>query len=138
MLLMERATPWGLACAVALGVFLGAVPLIACHTIAILVAAAILRLNRITAVAASQLCMPPVVPSLCIEAGHYLRFGRFLTLEGIESLRSASFLELGYMGVECLWDWCLGSLLVGTVLALLFGLATYVAARALRKVGYAF
>lgn len=138
MLLMERATPWGLACAVALGVFLGAVPLIACHTIAILVAAAILRLNRIAAVAASQLCMPPVVPALCIEAGHYLRFGRFLTLEGIESLRSASFLELGYMGVECLWDWCLGSLLVGTVLALLFGLATYVAARALRKVRYAF
>lgn len=137
-LLMERATPQELALAVALGVFLGAVPLIACHTLVILVAAALLRLNRIAAVAASQLCMPPVVPAICIEAGHFLRFGRFLTLDGIESLRSASFLELGYMGLECLWDWCIGSLLVGAILSLALGLTTYVVARGLQRVRHAF
>jgi uncharacterized protein (DUF2062 family) len=133
-LLVERATPQELMFAVALGVFLGAVPLIACHTLAILIAAALLRLNRVAAVAASQLCMPPVVPAVCIEMGHFLRCGHFLTLEGIHDLGRASFLDLGYMGLVCLWDWCLGSLLVGTVLALLFGLATYVVARALQRV----
>jgi uncharacterized protein (DUF2062 family) len=138
VLLMERATPQELAFAVALGVFLGAVPLIGCHTLVILVAAALLRLNRVAAVAASQLCMPPVVPALCIETGHLLRFGHFLTLEGIEGLRSASFLELGYKGLGCLWDWCIGSLPVGVILALLFGSATYVTARVLPRVRHAF
>ena len=137
-LLTERATPRELALAVALGVFLGAVPLIACHTLAILVAAALLRLNRVAAVAASQLCMPPVVPAICIEIGHFLWSGHFLTLEGIHSLHSASFLDLGYMGLQCLWDWCVGSLPVGLVLALVLGAATYVMARALQRVRHAF
>jgi uncharacterized protein (DUF2062 family) len=137
-LLTERATPRGLAFAVALGVFLGAVPLIACHTVVILIAAALLRLNRVAAVAASQLCMPPLVPALCIEAGHLLRYGHFLTLEGVHSLREASFLDLGYMGLQCLWEWCLGSLLVGSVLALVIGALTYAAARVLGRVRHAF
>jgi uncharacterized protein (DUF2062 family) len=137
-LLTERATPRELGFAVALGVFLGAVPLIACHTLAILVAAALLRLNRVAAVAASQLCMPPIVPALCIEAGHFMRYGAFLTLEGIDSLRGASFIQLGYMGLNCLWDWFIGSLLVGTVLSLVFGSVTYVMARILQKVRHAF
>jgi hypothetical protein len=42
------------------------------------------------------------------------------------------------MGLMCLWDWCLGSLLVGTALALLFGSATYAVARALQRVRHAF
>jgi uncharacterized protein (DUF2062 family) len=133
-LLVERATPRELMFAVALGVFLGAVPLIACHTLVILIAAAILRVNRLAAVAASQLCMPPVVPAVCIEMGHFLRCGGFLTLQGVHDLGSASFLDLGYMGLVCLWDWCLGSLPVGMVLALLFGSTTYVMARVLQRV----
>jgi uncharacterized protein (DUF2062 family) len=137
-LLMERATPRELMFAVALGVFLGAVPLIACHTLAILVAAALLRLNRMVAVAASQLCMPPVVPAVCIEVGHLLRCGRFLTLEGVRDVGNASFVRLGYMGLQCLWDWCIGSLPVGAALALLLGAATYVTARVLQRVRHGF
>jgi uncharacterized protein (DUF2062 family) len=137
-LLVERATPRELTFAVALGVFLGAVPLIACHTLAILVAAALLRLNRVVAVAASQLCMPPIVPAVCIEVGHLLRCGRFLTLEGVREVGNASFVQLGYMGLQCLWDWCIGSLPVGVGLALLLGSATYVTARALQRVRHGF
>jgi uncharacterized protein (DUF2062 family) len=137
-LLVERTTPRELMFAVALGVFLGALPLIACHTLAILVAAALLRLNRLAAVAASQLCMPPVVPALCIEVGHLLRCGRFLTLEGVRDVGNASFLQLGYLGLQCLWDWCIGSVPVGAALALLLGAATYVTARTLQRVRHAF
>jgi uncharacterized protein (DUF2062 family) len=137
-LLMERATPQELGFAVALGVFLGAVPLIACHTLAILVAAALLRLNRIAAVAASQLCMPPVVPAICIEMGHFIRFGYFLTPQSVEGLHIASVLDLGYMGLVCLWDWCVGSVPVGIVLSVVFGSATYVMARALQRIRHAF
>lgn len=134
-LLTERATPRELGLAVALGVFLGAVPLIACHTLVILIASALLRLNRVAAVAASQLCMPPVVPALCIEAGYFMRYGRFLTLEGAHHLWDASFLELGYFGLQRLWEWFLGSLLVGTVLALVLGLMTYATAQVLERAG---
>jgi uncharacterized protein (DUF2062 family) len=137
-LLVERATPRELMFAVALGVFLGAVPLIACHTLAILVAAAVLRLNRVVAVAASQLCMPPLVPAVCIEVGHLLRCGRFLTLEGLQDVGNASFVQLGYLGLQCVWDWCIGSLPVGVALAVLLGSATYVTARLLQRVRHAF
>jgi len=120
-LLTESASPCELGLAVALGVVLGATPLVGLHTLAILIAASLLKLNRVAAVAASQLCMPPLVPALCIETGYYLRYGRFLTLKGAHSLRESSFLEMGYMGLERLWEWFLGSLIVGPGLALIFG-----------------
>lgn len=135
-LLTERATPRELGLAVALGVFLGAVPLIACHTLVILIASTLLQLNRVAAVAASQFCMPPVVPALCIEAGYFMRYGHFLTLKGAHHLWDASFLELGHMGLQRLWDWFLGSLVVGTALALVLGLMTYVTARVLERAAH--
>ena len=64
-----------LGLAAALGVFLGTLPLIACHSIAILFTAGFFRLNKVAALSASQLCMPPIVPALCIEAGYYVRHG---------------------------------------------------------------
>ena len=132
-LLSERATRRELGFAVALGVFLGAVPLIAFHTMAILIAAAFLRLNRVAAVAASQLCMPPVVPALCIEVGFFMRYGRFLTLSGVDDLQGASFLQIGHMGLQRLLEWLLGSLVVGTVLAVVLGFMTYAVARVLER-----
>ncbi|WP_432821989.1 DUF2062 domain-containing protein [Trichloromonas sp.] len=120
VLLTENATPAQLAAAGALGVFLGAVPLIACHTIAILFACGFFRLNKVAAVSASQLCMPPLVPALCIEAGYFMRHGEFLTELSLETL--------GYQGLERLYEWLLGSLLVGPLLAglvaaLIYGMA---------------
>ncbi|MCK5803186.1 MAG: DUF2062 domain-containing protein [Lentisphaeria bacterium] len=134
-LVREHASPRELALAVAVGIFLGAAPLIACHTVAILVVAAWFRLNRVVAVAASQLCMPPLMPMLCIEAGYFLRKGRFLTLQSVDGLRDCSFVDFGWMGVDRLLDWFLGSLVVGTAAAALLGGAAYVLARALEKRG---
>ncbi len=125
-LLEEQDTPTKLALAGALGVFLGALPLIACHTIATMYAAAFLRLNKILAIAAGHICMPPFVPALCIEVGYFLRFGKFLTLENVSSLSEASFLELGSMGLQRLTEWFLGALIVGPVLALVTGIIIFI------------
>lgn len=117
--LMSRdATPGRLAAAGALGVFLGALPLIAFHTVAILFTAGFFRLNKVTAVASSQLCMPPVVPALCIEAGYFLRHGSFLT--------EISFKTLGCHAVERIFEWLIGSLVLGPVLGLIVGGIIYV------------
>lgn len=121
ILLRDDATPAGLGLSAALGIFLGTLPLIGIHSIAILLAAGWLRWNKIAALAASQLCMPPLVPALCIEAGHYLRHGVFLT--------EISLRTLGYEAPQRLWEWILGSMLLAPLLAALTGAAVWVLAR---------
>lgn len=126
ILLNERATPKELGLASALGIFIGAVPLIGFHTLAILVVAGLFRLNRMAAVAASQLCMPPLVPALCIEAGYFLQHGHFLVYD-----HATWFLPLGELTDACLqriWDWLLGSLTFGVLLAAIIGGLSYVIA----------
>ncbi len=125
LLMTENASPAQLAAAGALGVFLGAAPLIACHTVAILFAAGFLRLNKVAAVGASQLCMPPLVPALCIETGYFLRKGEFLTEISLETL--------GYQGLERLYEWLLGSLVLGPFLAAVAGVTIYGMALALKR-----
>ncbi len=116
-LLTENLTPIKLAGAVALGVFLGTLPLIALHTVTILLAAGFFRLNKAAALAASQLCMPPFVPALCIETGYFLRHGQFLT--------EISMKTIGYQALERVWEWLLGALMLAPLLALLLGGIVY-------------
>ncbi len=116
-LLTENTTPAQLAFAGALGVFLGTLPLIAVHTLAILFAASFLRLNKVAAVSASQLCMPPLMPAICIEVGYFMRKGEFLTEFSLQTL--------GYQGLERLYEWLLGSLVVAPVFAFGTGAIIY-------------
>ena len=108
-LLTENTSPAQLAAAGALGLFLGTLPLIGFHTIAILFVAGYFRLNKVIALSTSQLCMPPLVPALCIETGYFLRHGKFLT--------EISLQTLGYQGLERLYEWVIGSLLLAPLLA---------------------
>ena len=125
VLLTENTSPGRLAAAGALGVFLGAAPLIACHTIAILFAAGFFRLNKVAAISASQLCMPPLVPALCIEVGYFMRHGEFLT--------ELSWQTLGHQGFERLYEWLIGSLLVGPLLAAVVGAGIYATANLVKR-----
>ncbi len=124
-LLTENVTPRQLAAAGAVGMVLGTVPLLAAHTIAILLVAGFLRLNKVAAVGVSQLCMPPLVPGLCIETGYFMRNGHFLTELSLETL--------GYQALDRLYEWLLGSLLVAPLLASLVALLIYLAATAIRR-----
>ena len=124
-LLANRNHPLKMAMAGSLGVFLGALPLIGCHTLAIIYVASLLRLNKILAIATSHICMPPIVPALCIEVGYYIRFGKFITLKNISSLSDVSFLELGYLGLQRLAEWFLGALVIGPILAILVSIILF-------------
>jgi uncharacterized protein (DUF2062 family) len=121
----QRIPPARLGWAAALGVFLGALPLVGVHSIAILFAAGFFRLSRVAALGASQLCMPPLVPALCIEAGHYLRHGVFLT--------EISLRTLGYEALDRLLEWILGSLLMAPFLGALAGGLVFAAARCIAR-----
>lgn len=113
----ESASPLWLAVAVWMGIFLGALPLLACHTLVIIYVAYRLHLNKIAAVAASQFCMPPVVPALCIEVGYFLRNGEFI----LDLSWQMWLLEIH----QRLLDWLIGSLLVGPVLGAIAALVVY-------------
>ncbi len=119
-LLTENASPEKLAAAGALGVFLGALPLIACHTIVIILATGFLRLNKVVAVTTSQLCMPPIVPALCIEAGYFMRNGRFLTEISLDTI--------GYQALQRLYEWLIGSFIIGPVMGFIVGIIIYIMA----------
>ncbi len=125
VLLTENSSPFQLALAGAVGVLLGTLPLIACHTVAILFASSFFRLNKVAAVASSQLCMPPIVPALCIELGYFMRHGEFLTEISMETL--------GYQGLERLWEWLLGSLILGPAFAIVTGVVIYALALLVKR-----
>lgn len=104
----EHTSPLWLAMAVWLGIFMGALPLLSIHTIAIIYVAHRLHVNKVAAVAASQFCMPPVVPVLCIQVGYYLRKGELL----FDFSWQRWLLEIH----ERFWEWLIGSLLLGPLL----------------------
>ena len=121
----EHASPFWLATAVWLGLFMGALPLIACHTVAIIYVAHRFHLNKVAAVAASQFCAPPVVPVLCIETGYFLQTRQLI----LDLSWETWLLEVHHR----LWDWFLGSLVVGPLLGLFGGVAMYWGAKAAGK-----
>jgi glycosyltransferase involved in cell wall biosynthesis len=121
----EHSSALQLASAAWLGIFLGALPLIACHTVVLLYVCHRLHLNKLTAVTASQLCMPPLVPVLCIQTGYFLRHGRLLL--------DLSWDTMVVQIHQRLWEWLLGALLLGPLLGLLGGGLLYVAIKKLRR-----
>lgn len=128
-LLLQNVTPRGLALAAALGMLLGTLPLLFCHTVAILFACSFFGLNKVVAVSSSQLCMPPFVPALCIQVGYFLRNGEWLTEFTLETL--------GYQALQRLYEWLLGSLVLAPLLALLVGGLTLLLALLIKRQGIA-
>lgn len=124
-LLIENASPGGLAAAAATGMFLGTLPLLGLHTAAIIYVSIKLKLNKILSVNISHLCMPPFVPFACIEIGYYLRHGEWLTSADFQIVVKELHLRL--------LDWLLGSLVLAPLNAAVFALITYIIATSLRK-----
>ncbi len=120
----EHTSALQLAVAAWMGIFFGAVPLLFLHTATIIYVCHRLHLNKMTAVTASQLCMPPVVPVLCIQIGYFLRSGSFLT--------EFTWDTLVVQAHQRLWEWLIGSLLLGPVLGLLVGALVYFPIKRLR------
>ena len=124
-LLKENATPEGLAVSAAVGTFLAVLPLISVHMLVIIYVATRLHLNKVMAVAIQNLCMPPLVPAICIELGYYMRHGRWLT--------EISFRTIFEQLPQRLLEWVLGSLIVAPVLATIIGVVVYIVSRNLRR-----
>ena len=125
LFLANDLSPYKLALAGAIGVFLGTLPLIGLHTIIVLLIAGFFKLNKIVAVGMSQFCMPPIVPAICIQVGYFLcHNGKFLTELSLKTLGSECLLRL--------YEWFLGSLVVAPVLSVAVFFGLYITAKILK------
>jgi glycosyltransferase involved in cell wall biosynthesis len=118
-LLHEHATPAELGIAAGVGIFLGTLPLIFCHTPAILYTVIRLRLNAVMALTIQTLCAPPFIPVVCIQIGHFLLNGKRLTSQDCTWQQIKA--EFGLR----LWEWLIGSLLMAPIGAVVIGLIVY-------------
>jgi len=125
MLLMEHATPEGLALSAAVGTFIAILPLLFFHTVIILYVTTRLNLNRVVAVNVQHLFMPPFVPAVCIEVGYFLRHGNWLT--------DISFATVFAQFSDRLLEWFLGSLIIAPLGSMLMGAIFFVSSTLIKK-----
>lgn len=127
MVMMEKSSPLELGIAAAVGVLLATLPLIACHTVAILYVATKLNLNRLMALTVQHFCAPPFVPLACIGLGFYLRSGSWIERGDLRGM--AAHLPQYFL------DWLLGSLVLAPILALVSGWIVFHIAATVRRKG---
>ena len=125
LLLHENATPLGLAVSAGVGLILGTVPIPFLHTLAIIYVTARLNLNKVMALSIQNLCVPPVVPLLCIELGHFMHYGHFFVPDHPKTI----FTDIH----QHLFHWLIGSLILAPLIGLLGGLAIYFIARRVQE-----
>jgi glycosyltransferase involved in cell wall biosynthesis len=126
MLLLENATPEGLAMSAAVGIFLAVLPLLFVHTLVILYVSLRLNLNKVVSLNIQHLAMPPFIPALCIETGYYLRHGQWLT--------ELSFRTVFQQFSSRFYEWFLGSLIIAPLSAVIIGGIMYAAATVIKRV----
>ncbi len=125
LLLKENATPEGLAISAAVGVFLATLPLFFLHTLVIIYFSVRLHLNKVMAVNIQHLCLPPFVPVFCIEIGHYIRYGYWLTDISFETI----FSQFSHR----MFEWVLGSLILAPIGAVWIGSVVFFTATFIKK-----
>lgn len=121
----EHSSAAELGAAVWVGIFIGALPIIPFGIATIIYVNHKLHLNKLAGVGASNVCCAPFVPILCIEAGHFFRYGRFWT----DFNRQTLLHEMHHR----LWEWFLGAMVVGPLLGFAGAALTYFLVRSLRE-----
>ena len=127
-LVRENTSSFGLAFSAFVGALIAVYPTYGFCTILILYAATRLHLNKAMAVMAQHPFMPPVCPVLCIELGHFMRYGKFLLWEDLNFHSTIREIHLRW------FEWLLGSIVLAPVFALLMGVLVYFAAELCRAV----
>ena len=117
-LCVEHSSPFELAAAAWVGIFIGALPIIPFGIAAIVYVCHRFHLNKLAGAGASNVCVAPFVPFLCVQAGHFMQHGTWWTTFTRHALVNEIHLRL--------WEWLLGALIVGPILATLGGFITYV------------
>jgi len=120
--------PLRMSLAAGLGLFFGIAPIWGYQMIVVAALAHFLRLNKAIALVASNISIPPVMPFILYGAlllGHWMFTGHLLDLS-LEQITRAKALQY-------LWQWVVGSLALGAIVAAVGTLVTYAVAMLVRK-----
>ncbi|MEP6662049.1 MAG: DUF2062 domain-containing protein [Verrucomicrobiota bacterium] len=126
----NTGSPGRLAGAVGLGLFFGVAPIWGYQMIVAATIAHWLRLNKPITLLASNISIPPMMPFILFGAlalGHWIFTGRPLDLHfSAHQMTRARALEF-------LWQWLVGSFVLGIILAAIGTITTYALARFMQK-----
>ncbi len=129
--LASNASPGKLALASSVGAFIGSTPLFGLHALIALAVATVLRLNRVLALASTQVSLPIFAPFLVFterQVGGRFRTGAWPDT-ALPSIAHAEAIDwAGTLFVDTL----IGSVIVGGSIAVVVGAATWFAAQRLR------
>ena len=125
MLLQNKATATVLALSTLVPLVVCSLPIVGIQSFLMLFLIAVLKLNRLWALAVTHGCVFPLMPALCIEVGYYINNGRWLTDISWQTLGRECFQRLG--------DWLMGAVVVGPILGVALALGVYIAATLLNK-----
>jgi len=120
--------PGQLALAVGLGLFCGIAPIWGFQLLAAVSLAHIFRLNKIIAMLASHISIPPVMPLILfagLEVGHRLFTGEWVNFSGQEITHEVV--------LQYLWQWVVGSFALAAAVAAAGTVLTYGIAQLVRK-----
>jgi len=116
-LLLGNSTPHGIALGVAIGAFIGVLPLYGLHTVLVILAAIIVRpANKFAILLGTNVSLPPTVPFITwagYETGRFILKGRFPPLQWSD-LKNISFKSI----IDHYEPLFLGSVILGIICAL--------------------
>lgn len=118
----EHSSPARLGWAVGIGVLIGVSPFYGFHLALCIVAATVLRLNRVVTYLAANISVPIIAPFLVlgsVQLGSYALHGEWLPLD-VDTLAGIDLWQFGSA-------WLIGSMLVGIGLGTPAGLTTFIA-----------
>jgi uncharacterized protein (DUF2062 family) len=121
-LLRGDTRPMALAASVGIGAFIGCSPAYGFHTLMVLGAVALFRLNPVAAILGSQVSFGPIIVPIMIAevwVGDWVRFGHVVALPKLGAAELAKWL-LG----NALVSWLIGWGVIGGVAAVVTGLLT--------------
>jgi predicted LPLAT superfamily acyltransferase/uncharacterized protein (DUF2062 family) len=135
-LLKTQRSPRRIAVAIGVGVLIGTSPFFGVHFLIVGAVAFIFRLNAAALFLGSQISIPPLAPFVVLGSiwmGHRILMGLGFPAP-LENLDKLAPKEIVTTALHHFGQWLLGSLVLGTLLGVVFGGLAYFAARRLRPV----
>jgi hypothetical protein len=121
----KNDNPFHLGISAAWSMFCASLALPGFRNMILIVGVGWFNLNRLIAFSVDKLAMPPFIPFVCVEAGYFIRHGKFLT--------EISWQIIGRQFLQRVWEWFLGSLIVAPIAALVVGFIVFIIGCILRK-----
>ncbi|WP_245918528.1 DUF2062 domain-containing protein [Aurantibacter aestuarii] len=118
--LYTQDAPKKKAFSVALGIFLGLSPLWGFHTVIVIFLAMLLKLNKVIAFISSNISLPPFIPLVLLLS---MQVGNWVL--GIKTYYTLETFTKNYDLFQNLKSYLIGSLVLSTSSALVFGLLSY-------------